>query len=237
MQQGRSEGVEEALQRAQRIRARVSGADSAAAADSLAQLARFYDSQGRRADAEPLYRQMLGIRERTAPDSLATAQALNELALAAYTRGQHAESLALFGRALVIIERAKGKDSLEVALVLNSMGLVQEALKQPAEAEPLYLRALAIRDQHDPSGTATAEVLNNLASLQYRQRRFAKAEPLFLRSLGILEQHLGTAHAGLLTALDNLDALYQSTGRRDKAREVAKRAAEIRKSLAQQPAG
>ena len=49
-----------------------------------------------------------------------------------------------------------------------------------AEAEPLYLRALAIRDQHDPSGTATAEVLNNLASLQYRQRRFAKAEPLFL---------------------------------------------------------
>ena len=69
----------------------------------------FYDNQGRYADAEPLYKRALAVREKTlGPDHPDVAQTLNNLALLYYNQGRYAEAEPLYKRALAIYEKALG---------------------------------------------------------------------------------------------------------------------------------
>ena len=70
---------------------------------SLNNLAALYDDQGRYADAEPLYKRSLAIREKAlGPDHPDVATSLNNLAVLYDEQGRYADAEPLYKRSLAI---------------------------------------------------------------------------------------------------------------------------------------
>src|SRR3984893_14599216 len=171
--------------------------------------------KGRYAEADPLYKRSLAIREKAlGPDHPDVAASLNNLALLYDQQGRHVDAEPLYKKALAIWEKALGPDHPDVATALNNLALLYDAQGRYADAEPLYRRSLAIREKilapDDPDVTYP---LNNLALLYKKQGRYADAEPLYNRSLAIREKALGPDHPDVATSLNNLANLYNSQGR------------------------
>jgi tetratricopeptide (TPR) repeat protein len=182
------------------------------------------------AEAEPLYRRTLDIREQQLglehPD---TADILNNLAGLYYAQGRYTEAESLYQRALAIWEQQLGPQHPATAQSLNNLAALYRGQGRYTEAEPLYQRALAIWEQQlGPAHPNTATSLNNLALLYYVQGRYAEAEPLYQRALLICEQQLGPQHPDTATNLDNLAELYREQGRYTEAESLYQRALTIR---------
>ncbi len=146
-------------------------------AASLYGLAELHHMGGRYRDAEPLYRQALGIWERAEPpESGRLAGTMNALANLYYNQGRHAEAVPLFRRALGILERTYGPDHPRVAISLHGLAAVARAAGRQGEAERLYRRALDIRERKlgsdDQNVIAT---LNGLACVYQRKGRLDAA--------------------------------------------------------------
>ena len=185
--------------------------------------------KGRYAEAEPLYKRSLAIREKAlGPDHPDVAASLNNLALLYDQQGRHVDAEPLYKKALAIWEKALGSDHLDVATALNNLALLYDAQGRYAEAEPLYRRSLAIREKilapDDPDITYP---LNNLALLYKKQGRYADAEPLYKKALAIFEKTLGSEHPDVAAALNNLATLYDSEGRYADAEPFLKRSLAI----------
>ncbi len=76
---------------------------------TLNDLARLYESQGRYAEAEPLYKRSLAIREKAlGPDHPDVAAMLNDLAVLYASQGRYAEAEPLYKRSLAIREKVLG---------------------------------------------------------------------------------------------------------------------------------
>ena len=79
--------------------------------------------QGRYAEAEPLYKRALAIREKAlGPDHPDVAKALNNLAVLYQKQGRYAEAEPLYKRALAIREKALGPDHPDVATDAEQSG-------------------------------------------------------------------------------------------------------------------
>jgi tetratricopeptide (TPR) repeat protein len=171
----------EAIPLAQRVRAR----SPTTATLRHRSTALLYDNQGRYADAEPLYKRALAIREKTlGPDHPDVAQSLNNLASLYDHQGRYADAEPLSKRSLAIREKALGPDHRGVATSLNNLALLYDHQGHYADAESLYKRALAIREKTlGPDHPDVAQSLNNLALLYDQQGRYADAEPLYKRAL------------------------------------------------------
>ena len=185
--------------------------------------------KGRYAEAEPLYKRSLAIREKAlGPDHPDVAASLNNLALLYDQQGRHVDAEPLYKKALAIWEKALGPDHPDVATALNNLALLYDAQGRYADAEPLYRRSLVIREKilapDDPDITYP---LNNLALLYKKQGRYAEAEPLYKKALVIFEKALGPEHPDVATALNNLAVLYDSEGRYADAEPFLKRSLAI----------
>ena len=81
-----------------------------------------YDNQGRYAEAEPLYKRALAIREKAlGPDHPDVALSLNNLAFLYDKQGRYADAEPLYKRSLAISEKALGPDHPDVATSLNNL--------------------------------------------------------------------------------------------------------------------
>src|SRR5216683_47793 len=81
-----------------------------------------YRSQGKYAEAEPLFKQVLAIAERALePNDPALAGLLNNLASNCQSEGKYAEAEPLYQRALAIDEKALGTGHPNVARDLNNL--------------------------------------------------------------------------------------------------------------------
>lgn len=158
------------------------------------------------------------------------AEAINEQAIIRREHQDYVQAIALYEQALPLVEQLFGADSIEAARVLSGIADMQVAQAQYRQAEPIYRRALSVFETHADAAAARADVLNSLASILYRQRHYGDAERLFNQALGLLEQVHGPSHEDLLPVLDNLHALYQVTGRQERAQTMQRRAAAIRKA-------
>ncbi len=172
---------------------RRSGRNTPRFATDLNNLALLYRDQGKYAEAEPLYKRALAIREKAlGPEHPQTVLSFNNLALLYFNQGRYAEAEPLYQRALAIREKTLGPAYPRVATTLNNLAALYDTQGRYAEAEPLYQRALAIWEKTvGPDHPDVAAGLNNLAELYHAQGRYAEAEPLYQRSLVILENHGG----------------------------------------------
>ena len=100
-------------------------------------------SQGRYAEAEPLYKRALAIREKAlGPDHPDVARSLNNLAELYENQGRYAEAEPLYKRALAIREKALGPDHPDVATVAEQSGW---ALSRSRAATPRPSRSTSGR--------------------------------------------------------------------------------------------
>ena len=184
---------------------------------------------GRFAEAEPLFRRVLAIRERAlGPEHPDTARSLNNLAEVLREQGRYADVEPLLRRALAIDEKALGPEHPGTARGLTNLASLFEQQDRYAEAEPLYRRALAIDDKTlGPEHADTATSLNNLAEVLREQRRYAEAEPLLRRALAIREKALGPENPDTATSVNDLALSLEQQGRYVEAEPLFRRALAI----------
>jgi tetratricopeptide (TPR) repeat protein len=213
------------------IARRQSLSDPIPLATSLSYLAELYRSQGRYAEAEPLYRRALQITEQQLgaehPD---TATSLNNLAGLYRSQGRYAEAEPLYRRALQITEQQLGAEHPDTATSLNNLAGLYRSQGRYAEAEPLYRRALQIREQQlGAEHPAIATGLNNLGLLYYYQGRYGEAESLLLRARAIDQQILGEKHLNLAIDLHNLALVYKKQKRYSEAEQLFTQALQLKR--------
>jgi len=203
---------------------------SVSMASLLNNMGNYYHGRASYAEAEPLYRRALLIKEeqlgREHPD---VATSLNNLALLLDAQGKFGEAEPLYRRALLIKEEQLGGEHPSVATSLNNLALLLDAQGKFGEAEPLYRRALLIREEQlgrEHPDVATS--LNNLALLLDAQGKFGEAEPLYRRALLIREEQLGREHPDVATSLNNLALLLDAQGKFGEAEPLYRRALLIR---------
>jgi tetratricopeptide (TPR) repeat protein len=200
------------------------GLDSADMAPELNNLAALYQRQFRYAEAEPLFKRALALREKALPPGHPDAgQSLNNLATLYERQDRHSDSEPLFKRALAIYRKVPGADPA-VATLLNNLGQVYKAEGRYADAEPAIKQSLAIREKVlGRDHVDVARSLNNLADLYQRQDRFAEAEPIYQRALSVRERTVGPDHPDTVASLNNLASLYQAQGRTSDALPLVER--------------
>ena len=180
------------------------GPDHPDVGTSLNKLAALYRSQGRYAEAEPLYKRSLAILEKAlGPDHPEVGVSLDNLATLYRSQGRYAEAEPLHKRSLAILERALGRGHPTVSLIVGNLGLFLKSEGRLDEAEPLLKRALdagrkALGAEHPQVVGATIQ----LAELHGLRGKVAEAQKLF-------------AAAGAVKAVDlNEFPIYFATNRK-----------------------
>jgi tetratricopeptide (TPR) repeat protein len=102
-------------------------------------------TRGKNAEAEPLYRKALAVREEVlGPKHSDTATSYNLLAVNLQVQGRPREAEGLFRRALAVYEEALGPKHPDTAIIYIGLAANLDAQGRPREAEPLHRKALAV---------------------------------------------------------------------------------------------
>jgi tetratricopeptide (TPR) repeat protein len=173
------------------------GSNDPRLATTLDDLAEVYHAQGKDAEAEPLYKRSLAIREKAGvPDQSDQVGTLNGLADLYRAQGKDAEAEPLYKRSLAISEKNHGRTHPEVAASLDNLADLYAAQGKDAEAEPLYKRSLVIWER--TLGREHAHVtisLEKYATLLRRMNREAEAAALEARVKAIRAKQPGGSPA------------------------------------------
>lgn len=107
-------------------------------------LAQVLKSEGREADAEPLIKRSLAIREKAlGRDHPDVARSLNNLADLYQRQGRYADAEPVFKRALAIREQAVGPNHPDTVASVNNLASLYQAEGDSADALPLVERMIA----------------------------------------------------------------------------------------------
>ena len=198
----------------------------ASEADKLNQQAEKLSQSGRYAEAVPLVKQALALREKTlGPESPYTAQSVNDLALLYDEMADYARAEPLYLRALKIYEKTRGPEQEDVATILNNLALLYHNTGRYTKAEPLFERSLQIRQKvAGPEHPSTAATLNNLGLLCHEMGNYPKAESYYQRALKIYEKARGAEPKEIAATVNNLAQLYFNLGNYAKAEPLYQRA-------------
>src|SRR5262249_36931015 len=147
-------------------------------------LARLYDKRGKPAEAEPLARRSLEIREKAlGPDHPIVASSLDTLAEVLCHLGRHDQAEPLARRSPAIREKDPRRDPPERADSLGPRG-------KDHEAEAVYKRALAIREKALPADhPALIDLLDRFAALLRKAGRAAEADAIDARAKAARGRH------------------------------------------------
>lgn len=156
-------------------------------ARTLGNLGFLYVTQEQYAEAEPLLKRALTIRETAlGPDHQDIATSLNNLAALYEAQGHSGQAQPLYLRALAVWEKALGPDHPHIATALSNLALHYEARKQYDLAVPLYPRMLAIWEKAlGPDHPDVAAGLENYADLLRKVHRHEEADAADARAQAI----------------------------------------------------
>src|SRR5262249_10518091 len=90
---------------------------------------------------------VFGNLSTAAAQQLDEASELNNRVMDLYSAGRYSDAIPLAQRALVLREKAFGRDHPAVAQSLNNLAQLYEGQDHYAQAEPLYQRSLAIYEK------------------------------------------------------------------------------------------
>jgi tetratricopeptide (TPR) repeat protein len=192
-----------------------SGLDDWRVAHTLQRMARFYESQGRRDEAEEALKRTLAIEEKIGARGPTAARTLTDLAHLYHSEGRYSEAERLYQRALPMAVAAFGADHRNEDVIRLLLARLYAAQGRDGEAEPLYQQIVAGKT-FDPLA------VQELAQLYETQGRYAEAEPLRRR----LVTHKETAGSPreLAAELGGLAALLRKMDRPAEASEIEARA-------------
>lgn len=159
------------------------------------------------------------------PEHPEVASALDNLAYILFRKKNYPKARELYGRALLIQEKA-GFENRGAVRLLNNVGLLYHAERDRDAAERFYRRALAMQEKlprwfENPKASF---VILNLAIVLLEKGNHDEAEPLFRRALKVMEEALGLESAKLVPSLNYLAFILLQSGRRDEALSLFNRA-------------
>lgn len=163
-------------------------------ATSIASLAEALRCQNKYAEAEPLFRQALAIRERELPAiHFRTALSLQGLADTLVGLHRPAEAEPYFLRAIAIWDRIGEDDynSCHHGAVLDGLGRIYLGSREYEKAEPVLTRALSVWIKGREKCTRIVTVVNDLANLYWAQGKFDRCETMYQQIIPLLQQELG----------------------------------------------
>jgi tetratricopeptide (TPR) repeat protein/DNA-binding XRE family transcriptional regulator len=203
------------------------------AADLLNKAAAYLTAHAQYAQAEPLLKKALAIREQTEqathPDM---AHTLNDLGALYLTQGRFPEAEPLLQEALKIRQDKLGPEHPDTATSLHNLAMLFFAEGNYSSAEEYYQAALKIRQSVLPSDHPDIALnLNSLAELFTTQARFDAAESLYKQALAIQERALGRFHPDVAKTLNNMAFLYKKKGEYSKAERLYADALDIQKLI------
>jgi tetratricopeptide (TPR) repeat protein len=156
-------------------------------ARSYCELARVLYHEKRYAEAEPLARWALSVREadkKTSPDAL--FQCVYVLGLIETGLKHHSDAEPLLKRAIELQEQNLGANHVNSALIFEQLAVVYIEQEKFAAAEPLYLRSIAIQGRKTPdTNLDLAETAERYADLLKRMKRADDAAKWQARALTI----------------------------------------------------
>ncbi len=190
---------------------------------------------GKPAEAVPLARQALAIREQLYPgmDHPDLATSLNDLALLLHATGEYGQALPYHEKALAMNERLYLPERYpnghpELASSLNNLGGLLSSMGEHGQALPCYEKALAMKqrlyppERYKDGHPELALSLSNLGTLLQKMGEYGKALPYLEKALAMTErlyppERYPGGHPHLATSLNNLGALLQLMGESGKA--------------------
>lgn len=205
------------------------GKDSPEYATALTWLGWVYSQQQRYADAEPLLKQALAIREKAyGPDHPLVATSLNNLAGVYQQQDRAADAEPLLVRVEAIRAKAVGRGMLE-ALPAEIQEL--QAKGKDAKAARLADHYVALaKERYGADQPGLVPALLEAAFVFQQQGDFGKAEALLKKALAIRVAAFGPRSIEVADSAEELAYLYQSAKRYDEAVRSMKRALSIRRA-------
>jgi serine/threonine-protein kinase len=198
-------------ERSYKMKSASRGPDDPDTADTLFLLANLVRLQGDYARAEPLFRELVAIRRKTAAaDSLLYATSLNALGECLYLQSKDTEAEALLRQALDI-DRRNGPDvgtdgRNHLALLLQRKGDCQEAVALLTEAVAIDARTQGV---NSPS---YASSLHNLGNALIDMGDLSGAEIKLHEALAIRRKILLPSHPDLASTLNTLGGVLLDKG-------------------------
>jgi len=202
-------------------------ADDADALNAL--VVELYD-EGKYAEAIPIAKRVLTIREKALGlEHPEVAAALNSLAKLYHSQGRYAEAESLYKRSLSIREKALGLEHRDVAATLNNLGSVYRYQGKYEDAIKAYSRALTIREKAlGPTHSDVAATLLNLGNVYVNQGKYEDAIKAYSRALAIDEAAHGPDHPDVATDLNSFGIVYRHQGKYGEAIKAYSRVLAIR---------
>ncbi len=140
---------------------------------------------GAYAEALPLAREALAIREAVyGPEHRFVADALETTALVCYHLTDYAQATALYRRAVAIRDKTLAPEHPDLRRSLNSLGKSLQKQGHFTEAEACYRRALPPGEQL-PADTETIRTLTYLADLHQERGQYPAAERFYQRAIAM----------------------------------------------------
>jgi tetratricopeptide (TPR) repeat protein len=162
-------------------------ASSRLMARSYCDLARVLYHQGRYAEAEPLAKWALSIREadkKTAPEVL--FQCNYTLGLIHAAEDHYTDAEPLLKKAIALQEKAIGEEHANMAVTLEHLAALYTDMQRYSQAEALYRRVIAIEERRRPDENPDlAETETHFAELLRRMRQPKEAEKWETRAKAI----------------------------------------------------
>ncbi len=214
--------------RALRIYEAGAGPDSPGAAKALQSLGANRTAAADYAAGQPFYERALSIQERTAPDSLALADLLNQYGFHLLRLGEYARAKLTEERAIAIYDRhPAGPDTL-AGSALRVLAQVLTELGDYSGADRCLRRALVtLEAQLGPESVPVADLLTTLGNSAKEQGHYEPAVQAHERAVHIYQTRLGARNTRVGGALDNLGQTLLLLKRYPQAREAFQTALSI----------
>ena len=201
------------------IRRKRLGGDHPLIAQSVNNLAMSYLRQKKYAEAEPMFQEALTINRKAVGEvHPVVASNLNNLALVYLEQGQADRAEGYFRQVLALDRKIHGENHPKVAQTLQSLGAALLKEKKYKEAEESLRQAVTIKLMTFPEAHwQIATTRNMLGGCLTEAKDYRGAEPLLVDSYSIIKKQFGLQHNRTRVAGGRLIALYEATGRQDKA--------------------
>lgn len=218
--------ADQLLTQAYRIRTRLFGRESEAAAETLQTLAEIASDRGNLREAGKDYEEVLRVYTKTRGRvDEKTAEVIDDIGELRWTFGDFSAAKRDYLEAIDIATKLKGPDDW---LVQNAKNDLQSVLADEGEylqAESLARQVLATEIRTvGPSNPTVGLTLNNLGYILAQMSRYKEAEATFQQALDLRRKVEGHEHPAIALSLNNLGWMARELGNYGNAEELGKQA-------------
>ena len=211
-------------------------------ARSYTEYSRVLYQQKRFADAEPLARWALSVREKSpGRDSAPLLENLDLMVKISHAKGHDSETVGFLNRELALKESIVGKGDPDLIPIIEQLAFVHGKQGNVAEAEPLYNRAQSLRETTAEFSLARAqdlqrqtEILAQIGSIGNGGRQQSQQQALITNRINVMNETAAAAREAVPDSIssavstEHFAAVLRNAGRTQEADSLLVKAKAMR---------